>query len=86
MQEELEDLRDCGLGNCRPAFLQSSANIKVLTYYFLTLLVPDVLKYVPSNPLTMLTFALRLPDLIIRQMSAQVLPRPVPTRVKAFGL
>ena len=45
MQEELEDLRDCGLGNCRPAFLQSSANIKVLTYLFLTLLIPDVLKY-----------------------------------------
>ena len=29
MQNELEDLRDCGLGNCRPAFLQSCANIKV---------------------------------------------------------
>ena len=26
------------------------------------------------------------PDLIIRQISAQVLPPPVPTRVKAFGL
>ena len=29
MQEELEDLRDCGLGSCKPAFLQSCANIKV---------------------------------------------------------
>ncbi len=29
MQDELEDLRDCGLGNCKPLFLQSCANIKV---------------------------------------------------------
>eukprot|EP00093_Oithona_nana_P005745 05745.XXX_182220_189329_1 [CDS] Oithona nana genome sequencing. len=32
MQNELEDLRDCGLGNCRPAFLQSCANIKVFVF------------------------------------------------------
>ena len=33
MQDELEDLRDCGLGNCKPAFLQSCANIKVPILY-----------------------------------------------------
>ena len=30
MKDELEDLRDCGLGECcRPAFFQPLANIKV---------------------------------------------------------
>jgi len=29
MQEELEDVRDCGLGSCRPRALQGLANIKV---------------------------------------------------------
>ena len=29
MQDELEDLRDCGLGGCRPKFIQGLANIKV---------------------------------------------------------
>ena len=29
MQDELEDLRDCGIGACKPRFLQSLANIKV---------------------------------------------------------
>ena len=29
MQDELEDLRDCGIGGCRPKILQALANIKV---------------------------------------------------------
>lgn len=29
MQDELEDLRECGLGSCKPKFLQKLANIKV---------------------------------------------------------
>jgi hypothetical protein len=29
MQDELEDLRDCGLLGCRPQFIQKLANIKV---------------------------------------------------------
>ena len=29
MQDELEDLRDCGIGGCKPRILQALANIKV---------------------------------------------------------
>ena len=29
MQDELEDLRDCGIGGCKPKILQALANIKV---------------------------------------------------------
>ena len=29
MQDELEDLRDCGIGGCKPRILQPLANIKV---------------------------------------------------------
>ena len=29
MQDELEDLRDCGLSGCRPKIMQPLANIKV---------------------------------------------------------
>ena len=29
MQDELEDLRDCGIGGCKPKILQGLANIKV---------------------------------------------------------
>jgi hypothetical protein len=29
MQDELEDLRDCGLVGCRPKVMQGLANIKV---------------------------------------------------------
>ena len=29
MQDELEDLRDCGISGCRPKFIQAAANIKV---------------------------------------------------------
>ena len=29
MQDELEDLRDCGVAGCRPKFIQALANIKV---------------------------------------------------------
>jgi len=32
MQDELEDLRDCGIGACKPKFLQSLANIKVFVF------------------------------------------------------
>ena len=34
MQDELEDLRDCGIGACKPWFLSSLANIKVSFSYF----------------------------------------------------
>ena len=29
MQDELEDLRDCGIGGCKPKILKPLANIKV---------------------------------------------------------
>lgn len=32
MQDELEDLRDCGCAGCRPGYLQSLANIKVFVF------------------------------------------------------
>ena len=35
MQDELEDLRDCGIGSCRPAFVQPLANIKVYILFSL---------------------------------------------------
>ena len=33
MKDELEDVRDCGIGGCRPAFFQPLANIKVTMYF-----------------------------------------------------
>ena len=36
MQDELEDLRDCGIGACKPWFLSSLANIKVSFFMFKT--------------------------------------------------
>ena len=33
MQDELEDLRDCGLSGCRPKIIQPLANIKVRLLY-----------------------------------------------------
>ena len=33
MKDELEDVRDCGIGGCRPAFFQPLANIKVRIHF-----------------------------------------------------
>ena len=37
MQDQLEDLRDCGLLGCRPHFIQKLANIKVMKFLDLNL-------------------------------------------------
>ena len=54
MQDELEDLRDCGIGACKPWFLSSLANIKVSFSYLI--LNPDYIVRSSACCLTIFLF------------------------------